>query len=101
MLRGIIKRKINELNNFSWLIIILLSQESHEKERKKEKWLVRRHTVYELNPRIEKEQQSIVMEAAIIERSMKRMFSADLEESELLITTKALELAKQRKHEQF
>ena len=39
--------------------------------------------------------------AAIIERSMKRMFSADLEESELLITTNALELAKQRKHEQF
>ena len=56
---------------------------------------------YKLNPRIEKEQQSIVMEAAIIERSMKRMFSAELEESELLITTNALELAKQRKHEQF
>ena len=71
------------------------------RKRKKEKWLVRRHTVYKLSPRIEKEQQSIVMEAAIIERSMKRMFSADLEESELLITTNALELAKQRKHEQF
>lgn len=71
------------------------------RKRKKEKWVVRRHTVYKLNPRIEKDQQSIVMEAAIIERSMKRMFSADLEESELLITTNALELAKQRKHEQF
>lgn len=84
------------------MITIFLSQESHEKERKKEKWLVRRHTVYKLNPRIGKEQQSIVMEAAaIIERSMKRMLSEDLEESELLITTNALELAKQRKHEQF
>ena len=41
------------------------------------------------------------LEAAIIERSMKRMFWADLEESELLITTNALELAKQRKDEQF
>lgn len=71
------------------------------RKRKNEKWVVRRHTVYKLNPRIEKDQQSIVMEAAIIERSMKRMFSADLEESELLITTNALELAKQRKHEQF
>ena len=70
------------------MIIILLSQESHEKERKKEKWLVRHHTVDKLNPRIEKEQQSIEMEAAaIIERSMKRMFSADLEESESLIAT--------------
>ena len=81
------------------------------RKRKKENWLVRRHTVYKLNPRIEKEQQSIVMEtffisfvrleAAIIERSMKRMFSAELQESELLITTNALELAKQRKDEQF
>ena len=41
------------------------------------------------------------MEAAIIERSMKRMFSAELQESELRITTNALELAKHRKHEQF
>ena len=41
------------------------------------------------------------LEAAIIECSMKRMFWADLEESELLITTNALELAKQRKDEQF
>ena len=71
------------------------------RKRKKENWLVRRHTVYKLNPRIEKEQQSIVIEAAIIERSMKRMFSAELQESELLITTNALELAKQRKDEQF